>query len=42
MEGNGEGETAEPDLRGRVAADEAVKRVLEVFGGRIDKVEETS
>jgi DNA polymerase-3 subunit gamma/tau len=30
----------EQDLRARVEADEGVRRVLEVFGGRLDRVEE--
>jgi hypothetical protein len=30
----------EQGLRARVEADEGVRRVLEVFGGRLDSVEE--
>jgi len=33
---------AADDLRQRVEADEAVKRVMEIFGGRIERVEESS
>ena len=41
VEGNGDdGQPAPPGLRERVEADPAVQRVLEIFGGRIEKVEE--
>ncbi len=41
VEGNGSAEAPGSELRRRVEADEAVARVLEIFGGRIEKVEET-
>jgi hypothetical protein len=41
VEGNGDnGQPAAPGLRQRVEADPRVQRVVEVFGGRIEKVEE--
>ena len=41
IDGNGSPvENRDPELRAQVEADEGVKRVLEVFGGRLENVEE--
>ncbi len=40
VDDDGAAEEREPGLRARVEADEGVRRVLEVFGGRVDSVKE--
>jgi DNA polymerase III subunit gamma/tau len=41
VEGGNDADAGAQGLRQRVESDEAVKRVLDVFGGRIERVEET-